>query len=51
VEPDQADKDEGEYEKDREGYGGGPSDMSLLHDYHKHMEIQIWVVRHFEDPV
>jgi hypothetical protein len=25
-----------------QGYGGGPSDLSLLHDYHKHRASQIW---------
>ncbi|WJX23410.1 hypothetical protein P8452_12617 [Trifolium repens] len=30
-----------------EGYGGGPSDLSLLHEYHKHRANQIW--EYFEE--
>ncbi|WJX50980.1 hypothetical protein P8452_37217 [Trifolium repens] len=31
-----------------QGYGGGPSDLSLLHDYHKHRAILIWEARNSE---
>jgi hypothetical protein len=34
-----------------QGYGGGPSDVSLLHDYHKHMAILIWEARNSEAEV
>ena len=34
-----------------EGYGGGPSDLSLLHDYHKHRANQIWQATSCEAPV
>jgi hypothetical protein len=31
-----------------QGYGGGPSNMSLLHDYHKHRAILIWEAINYE---
>ncbi|KAK2401798.1 protein MAIN-LIKE [Trifolium repens] len=34
-----------------EGYGGGPSDLSLLHDYHKHRANQIWQATSCEAPI
>jgi hypothetical protein len=34
-----------------EGYGGGPSDLSLLHEYHKHRANQIWEATSSEAPV
>jgi hypothetical protein len=34
-----------------QGYGGGPSDLSLLHDYHKHRAILIWEARNSEAKV
>jgi hypothetical protein len=33
------------------GYGGGPSDLSLLHEYHKHRANQIWEATSSEAPV
>ncbi|MCI52406.1 hypothetical protein A2U01_0073650, partial [Trifolium medium] len=30
---------------EEEGYGGGPRDLSLLSDYHKHTTIPIWDAR------
>ncbi|MCH98471.1 putative IMP dehydrogenase/GMP reductase, partial [Trifolium medium] len=35
----------------QEGYGGGPTDMSLLHAYHKHRAIPIWDALNPEDAV
>lgn len=40
-----------EEEEEGEGYGGGPRDMSLLYEYHKHRAIPIWRVRNHEHPV
>ncbi|KAK2408618.1 protein MAINTENANCE OF MERISTEMS [Trifolium repens] len=34
-----------------EGYGGGPSDLSLLHEYHKHRANQIWECTNSEAPI
>ncbi|KAK2445718.1 protein MAIN-LIKE [Trifolium repens] len=34
-----------------QGYGGGPSDLSLLHDYHKHRANQIWEATNCEAPI
>ncbi|WJX41749.1 hypothetical protein P8452_29061 [Trifolium repens] len=34
-----------------EGYGGGPSDLSLLHEYHKHRANQIWEATNSEAPI
>jgi hypothetical protein len=34
-----------------DGYGGGPSDLSLLHEYHKHRANQIWEATSSEAPV
>ncbi|WJX22029.1 hypothetical protein P8452_11377 [Trifolium repens] len=33
------------------GYGGGPSDLSLLHEYHKHRANQIWEATSSEAPI
>jgi hypothetical protein len=33
------------------GYGGGPTDLTLLYSYHKHRANQIWTTRNFEDKV
>ncbi|WJX57880.1 hypothetical protein P8452_43392 [Trifolium repens] len=34
-----------------DGYGGGPSDLSLLHEYHKHRANQIWEATNSEAPI
>ncbi|WJX27567.1 hypothetical protein P8452_16375 [Trifolium repens] len=34
-----------------EGYGGGPTDLSLLHEYHKHRAAQIWEATSSEAPI
>jgi hypothetical protein len=34
-----------------QGYEGGPSDLSLLHEYHKHRANQIWEATNCEAPV
>ncbi|WJX27956.1 hypothetical protein P8452_16729 [Trifolium repens] len=34
-----------------QGYEGGPSDLSLLHDYHKHRANQIWEATNCEAPI
>jgi hypothetical protein len=31
------------------GYGGGPSDMSLLHDYHNHRDLSLWIFQKLQD--
>jgi hypothetical protein len=33
------------------GYGGGPTDLTLLHAYHKHRANRIWAARNYEDQV
>lgn len=38
-------------EAPEEGYGGGPTDMSVLHAYHKHRAIPIWNATKPEDKV